>query len=191
LLVIVRHGRTEANASGLLLGRRLDPALDELGRQQAVALAAVLPAARVISSPLRRTRETAEAFGAPVEIDERWVEIDYGELDGTPLRDVPAEVWSAWRADPSWTPPGGESLTTLGDRVRDACAGLAAEAAERDVIVVTHVSPVKAALAWALGVGDDISFRAFVAPGSITTIATNGARPSLHSFNGCAHLEAM
>ena len=50
----------------------------------------VLPAARVVSSPLRRTRETAEAFGRPVEIDERWIELDYGELDGTPLRDVPA-----------------------------------------------------------------------------------------------------
>ena len=191
MLIVVRHGRTQANASGLLLGRRLDPALDDLGRKQGVALAGALPAARVISSPLRRTRETAEAFGRPVEIDERWIELDYGDLDGTPLRAVPADVWRAWRADPAWTPPGGESLIALGERVREACAALAAEAAESDVIVVTHVSPVKAALAWALGVGDEISFRAFVAPGSITTIATNGARPSLHSFNGCAHLEAM
>ena len=191
MLIVVRHGRTQANASGLLLGRRLDPALDDLGRTQAVALAGALPAARVISSPLRRTRETAEAFGRPVEIDERWIELDYGDLDGTPLRDVPADVWRAWRADPAWTPPGGESLIALGERVREACAALAAEAAESDVIVVTHVSPVKAALAWALGVGDEISFRAFVAPGSITTIATNGAHPSLHSFNGCAHLEAI
>ena len=71
------------------------------------------------------------------------------------------------------------------------CADLAEEAAERDVVVVTHVSPVKAALAWALGVGDEISFRAYVAPASITTIATAGPRPSLHSFNGCAHLEQL
>ena len=191
MLIIVRHGRTEANASGLLLGRRLDPALDDVGQRQAAALAAALPSARVVSSPLRRTRETAEAFGAPVEVDDRWIELDYGELDGTPLRDVPAEVWSAWRADPGWTPAGGESLTALGERVRDACASLAAEAAERDVVVVTHVSPVKAALAWALGVGDEISFRAYVAPASITTIATNGPKPSLHSFNGCAHLDAI
>ena len=191
MLIIVRHGRTEANASGLLLGRRLDPDLDELGRRQATALAAALPATRVISSPLRRTRETAEAFGRPVEIDERWIELDYGELDGTPLRDVPRDVWAGWQADPAWAPEGGESLVDLGRRVRDACTAVAADAAERDVIVVTHVSPVKAALAWALGVGDEISFRAYVAPASITTIATAGARPSLHSFNGCAHLDGL
>jgi len=191
VLIIVRHGRTEANASGLLLGRRLDPALDEVGRRQAIALAGALPDARVISSPLRRTRETAEALGQPVEVDERWVELDYGDLDGTPLRDVPADVWSRWREDPSWTPPGGESLTALGERVRDACASLADEAAERDVVVVTHVSPVKAALAWALGVGDQVSFRAYVAPASITTIATRGPHPSLHGFNACAHLGAI
>jgi broad specificity phosphatase PhoE len=191
MLIVVRHGRTKANASGLLLGRRLDPALDELGRRQAVALAAVLPEARVVASPLGRTRETADALGRPVEIDERWIELDYGDLDGTPLREVPADVWSRWRADPGWAPPGGESLVELGVRVRAACADLAADAAERDVIVVTHVSPVKAALAWALGVGDEISFRAYVAPASITTISTAGGRPSLHSFNGCAHLDAV
>ena len=191
MLIVVRHGRTEANASGLLLGRRLDPGLDELGRRQAVALGSVLPAGRVISSPLLRTRETAEALGRPVEIDERWIELDYGHLDGTPLGEVPTEVWVRWRDDPAWAPAGGESLVELGQRIREACGAVAAEAAERDVIVVTHVSPVKAALAWALGVGDEISFRAYVAPASITTIATRGPRPSLHSFNGCAHLDGL
>ncbi len=191
MLVIVRHGRTDANASGLLLGRRLDPPLDDLGRQQAAALTAVLEPDRVISSPLRRTRETAEALGLPVETDERWIELDYGELDGTRLRDVPAEVWNVWRADPSWAPPDGESLTALGERVREACEELAAEAAVQDVVVVTHVSPVKAALAWALGVGDQVSFRAYVAPASITLVSTVGPRPSLHAFNGCAHLDGL
>ena len=192
MLIVVRHGRTEANASGLLLGRRFDPALDEVGRRQAEVLAAAVPvSARVVASPLRRTRETAEVFGRPVELDARWIELDYGELDGTPLREVPSDVWAAWQADPSWAPPGGESLVDLGERVREACDALADEAAERDVIVVTHVSPVKASLAWALGAGDEIAFRAYVAPASITTIATRGVRPSLHSFNGCAHLDGL
>ena len=192
MLIVVRHGRTEANASGLLLGRRLDPDLDELGRRQAAALAAALPGeARIVSSPLRRAQETAAAFGRPVDTDERWAEIDYGDLDGTPLRDVPADVWSAWRADPSLSPGGGESLVDVGVRVRAACADLAEEAARADVVVVTHVSPVKAALAWALGVGDDVSWRAYVAPASITRIATAGPQPSLHAFNGCAHLDAL
>jgi broad specificity phosphatase PhoE len=79
----------------------------------------------------------------------------------------------------------------LGVRVRAACADLAEEAAQADVVVVTHVSPVKAALAWALGVGDDVSWRAYVAPASITRIATAGSQPSLHAFNGCAHLDDL
>lgn len=192
MLIVVRHGRTDANAAGLLLGRRLDPALDELGERQALALAAALPGpARVIASPLQRTRQTAAAFGQPVEIDERWIELDYGELDGTPLRDVPATVWATWRADPSLAPGGGESLVDLGVRVRAACGELAEEASRRDIVIVTHVSPVKAALAWALGVGDEVSWRAFVAPASITRIATSGPQPSLHSFNGCAHLDGL
>ncbi len=192
MLILVRHGRTEANASGLLLGRRLDPPLDDLGRRQAQAVAAALSAeARVVTSPLRRTRETAEALGRPVEVDERWIELDYGELDGTPLREVPRDVWSGWQADPSWAPPGGESLTGLGARIRAACDALAEECADRDVVVVTHVSPVKAGVAWALDVGDHISFRTFVAPASITTISTALGRPSLHGFNGCAHLDGL
>ncbi len=192
MLIVVRHGRTEANASGLLLGRRLDPGLDELGRRQAVALAAALPtAARVVCSPLLRTRETAAAFDTAIDVDERWIELDYGALDGTPLRSVPSEVWTAWRADPDLAPGGGESLRALGERVRAACADLATEAAERDVIVVTHVSPVKAALAWALGVGDEVAWRAHVAPASITRIASGGTAPSLQTFNGCAHLDDL
>jgi len=61
-IYVCRHGRAEANASGLLLGRA-DPPLDAVGRQQAEAIAAVLPAeAAVYSSPLRRCRETAAAY---------------------------------------------------------------------------------------------------------------------------------
>jgi broad specificity phosphatase PhoE len=68
-------------------------------------------------------------------------------------------------------------------RVCAACDELIAESAERDVIVVTHVSPVKAATAWALGVGDDVTWRMYVAPGSITRIAPRAWGRVLTSFN--------
>jgi broad specificity phosphatase PhoE len=190
VLILLRHGRTEANASGLLLGRRLDPGLDDLGRRQAATLRDVVgEAARVVCSPLRRTRETAEALGLPVEVDERWVELDYGSLDGTPMSAVPAETWSAWRGDVGFVPGGGESLSALGARVRSACDDLSADARDDDVVVVTHVSPIKAAVAWALGVGDEVVWRMWCAPASVTVIATNGAAPSLRSYNGTAHLD--
>lgn len=189
MLIVLRHGRTAANASGLLLGRRLDPGLDDLGRRQAEALAEVLPGVdRVVSSPLRRARETAEALGRPVLVDERWAEVDYGALDGTPLAEVGADVWARWRSDLDHAPEGGESLRQLGTRIRVACDDLSAEAAEHDVVVVSHVSPVKAAVAWALGVSDDVAWRMWCAPASITRIAVGPRGPSLHGYNDVSHL---
>lgn len=193
-ITVVRHGRTEVNAQGLLLGRA-DPALDDVGRQQAGQLAKALATTvegpvRVVSSPLLRCRDTAaaiaDAVGVAVTVDDRWIEMDYGELDGVPVADVPLETWAAWMADNHWTPPGGESIAGLGERVRAACDDLVA--AGEDTIVVSHVSPVKAAVAWALGVGDEVAWRMFVAPASITRIEHARGRPSLHVFNDVAHL---
>ena len=195
MIVVVRHGRTAANAGGLLLGRA-DPPLDAEGDRQVAALAracAELDVARVVTSPLGRCRATAEvvaaaAGGALLDVDERWVELDYGELDGVPFAELPPAMWAAWRSDPAWAPLGGESLVDLGVRVREGVGALVEEAADRDVVVVSHVSPIKAAVAWALGVGDEVAWRMWVAPASITRIGCRGATPSLRSFNETAHL---
>jgi broad specificity phosphatase PhoE len=126
--------------------------------------------------------------GIAPEVDDRWIELDYGELDGRPLAEVPAATWASWRADVTWSPAGGESLAGLGDRVRGACVDLVADARDRDVVVVTHVSPIKAAVAWALGVGDEVAWRMWVATASITRIGLAGGVPSLRSFNEIGHL---
>ncbi len=199
MLIVVRHGRTVSNAGGLLLGRA-DPDLDDVGRAQATALASHLgPVDRVITSPLRRARQTADAIARgglaaaalgrsalEVDIEERFIELDYGAWDQRPLGDVSGAEWAAWRADLDFTPPGGESLATLGGRVRSALDELAVAAAESDIVVVTHVSPLKAAVAWALGVDDRISWRMFVPTAGIVRIATTGGRPSLHAYGETA-----
>ena len=190
MLIVVRHGRTEANAHGLLLGRS-DPSLDGTGREQAaavaVALAPLAADARIVSSPLRRSMETAAIIAgeraASIEVDQRWIELEYGALEGTPVLEVPDETWRRWRTDPEFAPEGGETLRALGARVAESCEELLAHAGDRDVIVVTHVSPVKAAVVWALGVGDDVTWRTFVAPGSITRIGHRRFGPVLISFN--------
>lgn len=188
MLILLRHGRTEANAAGLLLGRA-NPSLDDRGRAQARAAAASLGHVdRVIASPLLRTRQTAEALTEATDVDAQWVEMDYGEWDGRALRDIPAQVWSEWMTDTAFTPPGGESIATLGLRVRAACDALAEEAAIKDVVVVSHVSPIKAAVAWALGVPDDVAWHLHLEPASITRIATTGGRRVLRSFNATDHL---
>ena len=142
----------------------------------------------MVSSPLRRTRATAAAISGKLRIDERFIELDYGEWDERPLTEIAPATWAAWQADVDFAPPGGESLRQLGERVRLGLAELVAEAREGTVVVVTHVSPVKAAVAWALGVDDQVSWRMFVAPASITRIDLGRGRPSLHAFNDVSHL---
>ena len=189
VLILVRHGRTAANANRRLLGR-LDVPLDELGRRQAAALGE-LPelrdAARVVTSPLGRAVETASALGPPVTVDERWIEIDYGIYDGLTLEEVPATLWSKWDADPSWTPEGGESLTAVGARVRDACEDLWAEARDRDLIVVSHVSPIKAALFWGMGVPTEFPGRLMLDVASICRIGAGPRGSVMRSFNEVCH----
>jgi broad specificity phosphatase PhoE len=183
MLWLVRHGQTAENARGLLLGRA-DPPLSEVGRRQAVALAQVVPPqGRVVSSPLRRARETAEALGRPAEVDDRWIELDYGTLDGCRPDEVDEAVWERWRSDPFFVPGGGESLSAMGERVRAACEQLMTDARDRDVVVVSHVSPIKAAIAWALQVGEAVAWRMFVRDGSIARIRIDRWGPVLVSFN--------
>ncbi len=208
MLLLVRHGQSEANAAGLVIGRTDSP-LTELGRRQAIALGHALASrgtdpCRIFTSPLRRAAETAEAVVAAyaraprgeklprVEVDERFVELDYGELDETAPSDFPSGFWERWRSDPSFRPPGGETLEEVGARVSSACEELSAEAARADVVVVTHLSPVRAAVLWALGGGPELSWGLSLGVASITQIVTGGQfGRALRGFNETGHLAGV
>ena len=192
MLFVVRHGRTAHNAGGLLLGRTDSP-LDDLGVRQAQALGEVpelVGASRVVSSPLSRALETAKALGPPVSVDERWREIDYGAFEGLPVGDA-GELWDRWTTDLAHRPPGGESLRDVGERVRSACVELWAQARDIDVVVVSHVSPIKVAVAWALGVGDEICWRTHLDTASISVIAPGRSGATLRGFNLTGHLRGL
>ncbi len=191
MLLLLRHGRTTANARGLLQGR-VDNPLDELGHQQAAAAAASIGSVdRVVASPLRRAQDTAAAFGLPVETDERFIELDYGEWEEKPVRDVPASTWQQWRSDLDFRPPGGETLNELGLRVRSALDDYTASASSSNVLIVSHVSPMKAASAWALGVDDMATWRMYLAQASLCRIAVADGVPRLLEFNSTAHLAGL
>jgi len=188
MLILLRHGRTKANAGGLLQGR-IDPDLDDLGVRQAQASAALIGNVdRVIASPLKRAQQTAAALGLPVETDERFIELDYGDWEAKPVKDVPAATWADWRADLDFRPPGGETLNELGSRVRAGLEELAADAVHNDIVIVSHVSPIKAAVAWALGTDDSTTWRLFLGQASICRIATTLDSARLIEFNMTEHL---
>ena len=83
-------------------------------------------------------------------------------------------------------PEGGESLAALDARVRAACADIAERAGDRTVAVVSHVSPIKAAVAWALGAGIEIAWRSHLSHASICRIDIRRTGPVLHTFNETA-----
>jgi len=194
MLILVRHGESDANARGLLLGRT-DAELTQAGREQAAAARSLLtgPVAEVRTSPLSRARDTAEllALGLPVKVDERWVEVDYGEFECQPLHGIPAEVWQQWRSDRDFRPEGGETLAEVDTRISAACEelfaadGTGARRPDGDVVVVSHVTPIKAAVAWALG-ATDLYWRLHLRTASVTRIGWNRDAPILHGFNEVA-----
>ena len=104
-------------------------------------------------------------------------------VEGMPVGEVPSEVWRRWREDPDFEPAGGESLATLDARVRAACDDLAERARDRLVAVVSHVSPIKSAVAWALGAGIEISWRTHLSHASICRIDVRSQGPVLITFN--------
>jgi broad specificity phosphatase PhoE len=195
VIAFVRHGQTAVNRNGQLQGR-FDAPLTELGVAQAQRVAralAVESPVRVITSPLTRARTTAEAIaaaiGVEVELDHRLVELDYGEWDQRLLTDIPIDAWRHWRDTPSFAPPGGESLEAVTARVIDFCRSRLDEWRDDLVVAVSHVSPIKAAVCWALDVGPSVTWRMQLGLASITRVGCGqDDRPQLVSFNETAHL---
>ena len=194
-VTLVRHGRTAFNASGRIQGR-VDNPLDDLGRRQAAAVAEALSSevrggALVIHSPLVRAAETARAIaergGVATMVDPDWIELDYGDFDGLHQSQVDARTWAAWRADAGFRPPNGESLLDVEHRVRSAIERIRGLGV-RSVIVVSHVSPIKAAVTLALGVEAGIAWRTRLDPASVCRIELSKGGAALVGFNDTSHL---
>ena len=191
MIVFARHGQTAPNRDGLVLGRA-DPELTEEGHRQAELLAVALrgePVAAILSSPLLRARQTAEpigeACGVPVEVDDRLIEIDWGAWEGRATGSLATSDVERLKAEDG-TVPEGESLDSLSLRVDSFCR----EQLDRDglVVAVSHVSPIKAAAAWAMGVDGKVAWRMFLGLASITKVGQGRASPVLLSFNETGHL---
>jgi len=158
--VLLRHGETPLSVERRFAGRG-DIPLTETGRLQAKAAAQRLAARGgiqlIVTSPLQRARLTAEAVaaatGAPVEVDDGWIETNFGAWEGLSYAEAmerwPDEV-TAWMKDTSVAPPGGESFAAAGRRVLAALGRLLGRAQPGHVVVVSHVTPMKTVLRHAL-----------------------------------------
>lgn len=198
-LVLVRHGRTTANATGLLAGRTPGVLLDDTGREQAERAAerlAPVPLAALVTSPLERCRETSDVLlgrqGAevPVVVEDGLSECDYGDWQGRPLAELAKEdLWSTVQRHPSAvTFPGGESMPTMQARsveaVRRRDARIEAEHGASAVwVAVSHGDIIKSVLADALGMHLDLFQRLSVDPASISVVRYGTHRPDVVCVN--------
>lgn len=198
-LILVRHGRTTANASGILAGRSPGVTLDETGRDQAAQTGERLAAvglAALVSSPLERCRATAQAVtdahpAAPeLDVDDRLTECDYGDWQGRSLKELAAEdLWRTVQHQPSAARfPDGESLREMSDRavaaVRERDARLhAAHGAHAVWVAVSHGDIIKAVLADASGAHLDHFQRFVVDPGSVSIVRYTAERPFVLAMN--------
>lgn len=195
-LLLVRHGRTDANAGGLLAGWTPGVHLDGTGREQVTALAARLlavPVAAVVTSPLERCRETAAALLAgrdatPEHVDERLGEVRYGEWTGRPLKELAEEpLWRVVQAHPSaaaFPGPDGEPMRAMASRavaaVREWNERLGPDATW---VAVSHGDVIKAVVADALGLHLDQFQRIHVDPASLTVVRYTELRPFVVRLN--------
>jgi ribonuclease H / adenosylcobalamin/alpha-ribazole phosphatase len=168
-LLLLRHGQTELSVERRYSGRG-NPALTEVGRQQATAAARYLAQrggiAAVYSSPLQRAYDTAataaKALGLDVAVDDDLIETDFGAWEGltfTQAAERDPDLHRRWLRDTSTTPPGGESFDEVLDRVLRVRGRIIAAHGGATVLVVSHVTPIKMLLRLALDAGPGILYR--------------------------------
>jgi probable phosphomutase (TIGR03848 family) len=198
-VILVRHGRTTANAAGLLAGRAAGVSLDQIGREQAALTGdrlAVVPLAGVVSSPLERCQQTArlildrQAGNPSAPTDPDLTECDYGQWQGRLLSDLATEdLWAAVQSQPSAVVfPGGESMAAMQARsvaaIRRHDAAFEAEYGPGAVwVAVSHGDIIKSILADALGMHLDLFQRINVGPASLSIVHYGAVRPSVYATN--------
>jgi broad specificity phosphatase PhoE/ribonuclease HI len=198
-VLLVRHGQTEHSVDRRFSGRA-DPPLTDIGQAQAAALADRLarwpkPIDAIVASPLIRAQSTAAVVAAKLGLEvstvEGLVETDFGDWDGHTMAEVrdrwPAE-FAAWRDSDDVAPPGGESMTEVGRRVRRARDTLLATHPGQVVVAVTHVTPIKLLLRQALDASAAFLYRLHLdlAGLSIVEWYPDGS-PSVHLVNDTSH----
>jgi len=198
-VILVRHGRTTANATGVLAGRTAGVDLDEVGRDQAALTGerlAAVPLAAVVSSPLERCQQTAQhivdrqtgALSMPTEPD--LTECDYGQWQGRKLADLMTEdLWPLVQSQPSAVVfPEGESMAAMQARavaaIRRHDAAIEAEHGPEAVwVAVSHGDIIKSILADAFGMHLDLFQRINVGPASASIVRYGAGRTSVHATN--------
>lgn len=188
-VVLVRHGQTAMTVSrGYSGSSEPGPPLDEHGRRQAAAAAALVDRVgrdlwgdveyptEVVASPMVRTQETAGVvaahLGLAVRVDAAFQEADFGQWQGLTAHEIEDRwpgVLEPWHTTGRVRPPGGESIADVGDRLRRGLDGLR-HGGPRTVVVVSHAVAIRAALGVTMGADPGTWSQLRVAPASVSIV---------------------
>jgi probable phosphoglycerate mutase len=205
-LLLLRHGVTPLTGEKRFSGR-VDPSLTPDGIAQARAAAARLAGSEsgdpvfgrideIVASPLTRTRQTAAAVaeltGCTPHIEPGLRELDFGVFEGLTFAEAreryPDEL-SAFFSSVQVAPPGGESVEQTAARVAEARERVVARFPRKTVLVVTHVTPIKALVCQALGAPLDAVHRMELGAASLTVVDLyDDGISNLRCVNDTAHL---
>ena len=201
ILLLARHGETEANVAGSWQGSTDSP-LNGRGREQAGALAARLASEQrdvvaVYSSPLSRACTTAEIVAAalndvPVYTDPGLAEFNLGEWEGLSYETLRFEkrLWERMAADPTFTPPGGESAVSFAMRLVGSFRAIVAQHMGQEIVVIGHGGALATALAMILDNQGSAWPKYQMDNCGLTEIEMLPA-PRLVRFNDVAHLDGI
>lgn len=180
LVGLVRHGSHD-ELGRVLSGRTSDVALNDAGRDEAWALAGAVASAGiagVLSSPRRRTVETAAILGSGLglspQIDPALDEIDFGAWSGRDFADLSGAEWDLWNTARGTAPtPGGETMAQAVARAAALIDRLGAEGGE-PVLCVSHCDVIRGVVARVLGLGLDNILRFEIGPASVSWVLSHG-----------------
>lgn len=198
IAMLLRHGETPLSIERRFSGRG-DIALTDRGEAQAAAAAerlAMVGVDAIVSSPLRRTQQTAAVvarrLGLEMTIEDGFAETDFGDWEGLTFGEIgkaSPEVLREWLDDPSIAPPGGESMNAVAARVAEARIRTVAAHPGQTIVVVSHVTPIKTMLRDAIGAPIDAIYRLHLDPASLSIIDWVEGRPGVvRLMNDTSHL---
>jgi broad specificity phosphatase PhoE len=201
LVYLVRHGTTEWNREEIFRGRA-DCALNETGRAEARAVAAYFQGVEldgIYTSPLARAAETAAAIaagrGIEVTSDPAFIDLDFGEWQGHPLKEVREkypELYRAWRERPQEvTFPGGENLDRVRERAWEGLLKVARENPDRTVAIVSHRVITKVLICAALGLDNSHFWQIKQDTTAINRLEYSRGAFTVSLLNDTCHLKSL
>jgi probable phosphoglycerate mutase len=191
----MRHGQAENNVNKILVGRHVEVHLTEYGKRQVADTAMYLkeiPITRILVSPVIRTIETAkivcEILGSSYEIDERLYEIELGKLVGMNYEEIVQKYCNLFLKfysgnDPILLSYGVESFTSVKNRINNLLEELGHKCEDENVLLITHLDPIKAAISVLLDLNPKSLYRWHIRNASLTILRQESQIYSLSAVN--------